>query len=123
MAGGEALGEGQEASMSYVPVIPMSVTYTDGTPIFTVNVPVEDMADTLSTRLFPVWSDMVQTGIQHVDNYMQQKVWPRMREETGLVTDSAYARASSLTLKTGLGIALAAVGFAGGLFLYRKYSK
>ncbi len=109
--------------MSYHAVIPMSVTYSDGTPLFTVNFPAEDVADTLSQRLWPIWGDMVDVGLQKVDNFMQQKAMPMMRSEADRISKDAYDRAGSLSMKTGLGLAALTVGVLGSLYLYKKYSK
>jgi hypothetical protein len=109
--------------VSYSAVIPMAVTYTDGTPLFSVQVPVEDLADTLSQRLWPIWGDMVDVGLQKVDNYLQQKGMPMMRVEADRISKDAYDRAASLSLKTGVGLTLLTAGVLGSLYLYKKYGK
>jgi len=109
--------------VSYSAVIPMQVSYSDGTPLFSVQVPVEDLADTLSQRLWPIWGDMVDVGLQKVDNFMQQKAMPMMRSEADRISKDAYDRAGSLSVKTGLVLAVLTAGVLGSLYLYKKYSK
>jgi hypothetical protein len=109
--------------MSYSAVVPMTVSYTDGTPLFTVHVPVEDVADTLSQRLWPLWGNMVDESLYRVDGYLQQKWMPVMRAETTRVSEDAYNKASSALIKTGIGLTILTAGVLGGLYWYGKKSR
>ena len=106
--------------MSYAAVSTLTVKSPDGSPLFLVDVPVEDITDTIGTKLIMAVPGVTQMLLTQADAYAQGTLWPALRSEVDRATAqaTAEAKASASKLAVGVGVALAALAL--GAFALRR---
>jgi hypothetical protein len=108
--------------MSYAAISSMVIRGPDGGPIATVDVPVEDILDTVGGKIMLAWPAVLQASLTTIDAYAQSSVWPAIRAEADSVIAEAAAETKRQTARiaVGAGIALAAL-VGGAVLLLRRH--
>jgi hypothetical protein len=97
--------------MSYAAVSTLTVTSPDGGPLFLVSVPVEEILDTVQTRVALAIPSIAQMLLAQADQYAQSSVWPTLRAEVERSTSEAKASAAKLAIGAAAGLVALGLGF------------
>ena len=106
--------------MSYAAVSTITVRTPDGGPLFLVDVPVEEILDTVQTRAILAVPGLTAMLLAQADQYAQSSVWPALRAEVDRATAEAEAKAKSATAKLAIGSGIVLAALCGGYLLLRR---
>lgn len=107
--------------MSYAAVSTLAVKSPDGGVLFTVDVPVEDIVDTVAAKAVMALPGVTQALLAQVDQYATASMWPALRAEIDRATAEAEAKTKSAASKLAIGIGIAlAAATAGAVLLHRR---
>jgi hypothetical protein len=103
--------------MSYAAVSTLTVKDPDGGVLALVDVPVEDIIDTVAAKAVLALPGVTGMLLAQLDAYAMTSAWPALRAEVDRATAEATAQARSSAAKLAVGAAIGLTVLAAGAYL------
>jgi hypothetical protein len=103
--------------MSYAAVATLAVKNPDGGVLALIDVPFEDIVDTVAAKAILALPGVTQALLAQVDQYATSSMWPALRAEVDRATAEAEAKTKSAGSKVAIGAAIALTALVGAYWL------